>query len=186
MSNDLLVQCCAPTLAGLKTGSLFSCPCPDRKELTAQIRQLNRQLRERGLMILPLRYSQKRALVYLFRPLALQRDLKNSTARAILDGAGYGGLSSDQCLLRLIRRLRESGDFPHEIGLFLSYPPEDVRGFIENHAENFKCVGVWKVYGDAEKAQKIFEKYKKCTDFYSRCIHSGIGISALAVNTGKG
>jgi hypothetical protein len=101
MSNDLLVQCCAPTLAGLKTGSLFSCPCPDRGELTAQIRELNRQLRERGLMILPLRYSQKRALVYLFRPLALQRDLKNSTARAILDGAGYGGLSSGQCLLRI-------------------------------------------------------------------------------------
>ena len=28
-----------------------------------------------------------------------------------------------------------SGEFPHEVGLFLGYPPEDVRGFIENHAK---------------------------------------------------
>ena len=181
MSNDLLVQCCAPTLAGLKTGSLFSCPCPDRKELTAQIRQLNRQLRERGLMILPLRYSQKRALVYLFRPLALQRDLKNSTARAILDGAGYGGLSSDQCLLRLIRRLRESGDFPHEIGLFLSYPPEDVKAFIDNKAQNYKFIGCWKVYGDEAAARKTFERYKKCTDSYCRLYRAGFSLGQLAV-----
>ena len=31
MSNEILVENCAPTLAGLKTGNLFSCPCPDRR-----------------------------------------------------------------------------------------------------------------------------------------------------------
>ena len=28
----------------------------------------------------------------------------------------------------------ESGEFPHEVGLFLSYPPEDVKGFIDHRA----------------------------------------------------
>ena len=36
---------------------------------------------------------------------------------------------------RLIKRLNEDAEFPHEIGLFPGYPPEDVRGFIENRAE---------------------------------------------------
>ena len=32
----------------------------------------------------------------------------------------------------------ESGEFPHEVGLFLSYPPEDVKGFIDHRANDFK------------------------------------------------
>ena len=33
-----------------------------------------------------------------------------------------------------MQRLADGGKFPHEIGLFLGYPPEDVSGFIENRA----------------------------------------------------
>ena len=48
----------------------------------------------------------------------------------------------------LIERLQNREDFPHEIGLFLSYPPEDVQGFIDNRAHNYKRICAWKVYGD--------------------------------------
>ena len=54
----------------------------------------------------------------------------------------------------------ESGEFPHEVGLFLSYPPEDVKGFIAHRANDFKCAGLWKVYGNEEKARSLFAKYK--------------------------
>ena len=33
MSEELFVSQCAPTLAGVKTGSLFSCPYETREEL---------------------------------------------------------------------------------------------------------------------------------------------------------
>lgn len=45
-----------------------------------------------------------------------------------------------------MRRLQRFEAFPHEIGLFLSYPPEDVRGFIEHKGHESKCEGCWKVY----------------------------------------
>ena len=32
MSEELIIQHCSPTLAGLKTGSLFTCPCPSEEE----------------------------------------------------------------------------------------------------------------------------------------------------------
>ena len=181
MSDSMLVECCAPTLAGLKTGSLFSCPCPDREELKAQIRDCNRCLHAAGLVLLPLRYSEKKALLYLYRPKALQKDLNGSEAREILAKAGYDRPSCGACLLRLMQRLRENEDFPHEIGLFLSYPPEDVRGFIDNRAKNFKCVGTWKVYGDAAAAQRIFERYQTCTNNYCRRIEAGEPLRSLAV-----
>ena len=70
-------------------------------------------------------------------------------------------------------------DFPHEIGLFLSYPPEDVKGFLEHRP--CKCVGCWKVYENEEAAKKTFAKYKACTRVYCRQLASGIDIERLTV-----
>ena len=55
MSEEMLIKQCAPTLAGIKTGSLFPCPCDDRASLLADIRRLNRQLVPKGLCLLPIR-----------------------------------------------------------------------------------------------------------------------------------
>ena len=63
----------------------------------------------------------------------------------------------------------------------MGYPPEDVEGFISQKAQNYKCVGCWKVYGDAEAAQRTFEKYKKCTDVYCSQWEKGISIERLTV-----
>ena len=75
----------------------------------------------------------------------------------------------------------ESGEFPREVGLFLSYPPEDVKGFIDHRASGFKCAGLWKVYGDEEKARSLFAKYKKCTEIYCALWQSGSKLEQLAV-----
>ena len=90
-------------------------------------------------------------------------------------------MGCEACIARLSRRLRENEDFPHEIGLFLSYPPEDVRGFIENRAKNYKFIGYWKVYGDEDKARRAFARYKKCTDCYCRFLEAGFALTDLAV-----
>ena len=55
MSEELVIRHCSPTLAGLKTGSLFSCPCRGWEQLTPAIRSLNHKLVPRGLLALPLR-----------------------------------------------------------------------------------------------------------------------------------
>jgi len=75
----------------------------------------------------------------------------------------------------------ESGEFPHEVGLFLSYPPEDVKGFIDHRTNNFKCAGLWKVYGDEQAARSIFEKYEMCSKIYSRQWQQGKSIEQLTV-----
>lgn len=98
-----------------------------------------------------------------------------------MNEAGYPAHGSEQCVAYLVRRFRESGEFPHEVGLFISYPPQDVRGFIENHAVNYKYAGLWKVYGDVELAQSLFTKFRKCTDIYCALWRAGSSIDQLAV-----
>ena len=84
------------------------------------------------------------------------------------------------CVTRLMKLLREGGEFPHEIGLFLGYPPEDVEGFIENSHE-CKMSGFWKVYGDVHSAELLFEKYKKCMKVYCEQWKNGKTIERLTV-----
>ena len=181
MSEEILIRQGAPTLAGIKTGSLFPCPCEDREALLADIRKLNRRLSSKGLCLLPIRFLAGQALLYLYRPAVLRRDLRDTQATALLREAGYGDESCERCVARLVCRFRESSEFPHEVGLFLSYPPEDVKGFINHCAGGFKCAGLWKVYGDEEKARSLFEKYRKCTEIYCTLWQSGSKLEQLAV-----
>ena len=181
MSEEYVVRQCAPTLAGIKTGSLFPCPYQSRQALMSEIRALNRRLSPKGLILLPVRYLDGKALLYLYRPSNLRQDLKNRLAAQVLEQAGYSCSKSEQCVVRLIRRLKENEDFPHEIGLFLSYPPEDVKGFIDNRACNFKCSGLWKVYGDEARAQAMFARFRKCTEIYCKLWQEGSSIEQLAV-----
>ena len=173
MSEEILIRQGAPTLAGIKTGSLFPCPCEDREDLLADIRRLNRLLVPKGLCLLPIRFLEGQVLLYLYRPAELRRDLQDALASELLRQAGYEDESCARCVARLACRFRESGEFPHEVGLFLSYPPEDVKGFIDHRANDFKCAGLWKVYGDEEKARSLFAKYKKCTEIYCALWQSG-------------
>ena len=92
MSEEILVRQGAPTLAGIKTGSLFPCPCEDKEALFADIRRLNRLLVPKGLCLLPIRFLKGQVLLYLYRPSELRRDLENEQATEILHHAGYNSI----------------------------------------------------------------------------------------------
>ena len=181
MSEELIVQQCSPTLAGLKTGSIFNCPFRSRKDLWKEIRLLNTRLKPKGLRVIPLRISAHNAMIYIYRPERLSKDLADSKAACILEDCGYTGRTVPGCISLLMERLRVGEDFPHEIGLFLGYPPEDVSGFIENKALKSKATGHWKVYGDEKKAMKTFARFKKCTKVYTDRRAHGVSIERLAV-----
>lgn len=181
MSEELIIQHCSPTLAGMKTGNLFGCHYDSIQDMREAVRLWNRAFIKKGVRVLPLQYRNNRALIYIYRPSRLSRDLQNETACKLLSERGYGADTSEQCIYQLVKRMSECEEFPHEIGLFLGYPPEDVCGFIENRKESCKCVGHWKVYGNEEEARKTFAKYKKCTCVYCKQHANGKSIERLTV-----
>ena len=88
-----------------------------------------------------------------------------SDVNTILEDYGYSSSWSLNKYISTLKTRRSRGDFPHEIGAFLGYPVSDILGFIENNGKNYKYSGYWKVYGDAEEAKALFEKYDR-----SRCM----------------
>ncbi|MCC6093710.1 MAG: DUF3793 family protein [Eubacterium sp.] len=181
MSEETIIEHCSPTLARLKTGNLFSCNFSDQSEMARDIRRFNKVLVPKGLCMLPLKYCNGKALLYVFRPAMLYQDLSQKDSREILDAAGYPREDLMHQLQKLMNRLRHSPEFPHEIGLFLSYPPEDVRGFIEQGPNRCKKTGFWKVYGNEEMAERIFSSYRHCHDVYVRQLRAGVDFSSLVV-----
>ena len=68
MSEEILIRQGAPTLAGIKAGSLFPCPCEDHEALMTDIRRLNRRLTPKGLCLLPLRFLPGRSFTSIAPP----------------------------------------------------------------------------------------------------------------------
>ncbi|MCI5753072.1 MAG: DUF3793 family protein [Clostridiales bacterium] len=147
-----------------------------RSETDVGIAVSNDALVPQGLCAMPLRCEGSRALIYVFSPGKRKEDLGNREAAALLEAAGYPSVHSGKRISRLIERLNEDAEFPHEIGLFLGYPPEDVRGFIENCAEHCKLCGYRKVYGDVDRAAELFVRCKQCTESFCEWIHAGLAI----------
>lgn len=181
MSEDYLIRFCAPTLAGIKTGSLFCCPFTSPEDLRKSVRRLNKRLVPKGLRLIPLRFFGGKALMYIYRPSGLRNDLSCEAASKLLQSKGYCCSNCENCLAQLCRRLQTHSAFPHEIGLFLGYPPEDVAGFMEHEACNCKCSGCWKVYGDEAAARKRFDLYHKCSQIYLQCWQNGSTLDRLTV-----
>ena len=63
MSEELIVRQASPTLAGMKTGSLFGCAYADKDELRTDVCAWNRRLVPLGLCLLPLCFTGIRALL---------------------------------------------------------------------------------------------------------------------------
>ena len=181
--TEELIRFCAPTLAALKTAGAFTYPFEERWALETEIHRLNGTLKAKGILILPLRVREGRALIYAFRPSMLACDLNADVAKGILSAYKYPPKNLELQISYLAERLEGGEHFPHEMGLFLGYPPLDVLGFILNGGERYKRAGLWKVYSNEEDAQKQFMLYKKCTAVYLHRYQGGEGIEKLTVKT---
>lgn len=154
----VLVEQCATTLAGVKPASLFryqgaTSGSPGRP------RPLGQRAGPYGITIRVLKYCPQTGacLIYLVPGRdGFGRSSRSHPPRAFLAGQGYGADQSCQELLRqLSRRLCLEREFPHEIGVFLGYPLEDVVGFIRNRGRNYTCCGYWKAYGDRRRHKSV-------------------------------
>ncbi|MDR0520287.1 MAG: DUF3793 family protein [Planctomycetaceae bacterium] len=165
MFNEIkrvMVNQCSPVFMGIKPAALFplcsgGCLCCLRSLLPKNIRTL------------VLRENEGRPLVLLYEKTLLEKTLSECVVRRFLLEQGYPVISFS--LFRILRHLKSrfpGGHFPHEIGLFLGYPAEDVAGFIRHKAQNYKFCGYWKVYGDEAAARQLFRQYDLCRECMER------------------
>lgn len=182
--EEAMIIHCAPTLAGVKSAGLFRFPPGEPEQFARQFKAWRGRLGRWGLSLLALKRCRRTGsyLLYLYRNSALDRELGEPRVRSYLAGLGYFAGGSCRDLLRqLAGRLCFQEEFPHEIGLFLGYPLEDVVGFIQNKGRGYVCCGLWKSYGDPGAARRYFERCRACTVAYKRRYAAGIPLEQMIV-----
>mgnify|MGYP000134922409 FL=1 len=167
--EEVFVEVCAPTLRGIKPSNLFRYQPQNRDKLLEALDFWNRELEPSGLQVRALKECSRTGAV--LGKISVQHFLKKS---------GYQMQKTvDGFLKQLSNRLCLEHDFPHEIGIFLGYPLEDVVGFIENQGKNYTCSGYWKTYGDPQEAKRRFDSYRECTEVCREKYRQGTPIIQL-------
>lgn len=155
----------APAMLGLKPANLISLAVGD-KELEENIRRFNLRAASKGLEIRRLCGVNGRQLLLVYNLRLMERQLEDPDIQKLFKVFGYAGCKkTEDYLAKLSGRIADSGNFPHEIGLFLGYPVDDVKGFIANKGENYLICGYWKVYSDEQRARRIFTSYNRCRSY---------------------
>lgn len=174
--SRILAYQSAPSMLGIKPASLFTVD-KRRFSVDENIDFFNSRAQSKGLKIRVLHESDKRKLLIIYNEKMLLRDIREPSVNAFLAKYGYPAVVSVEAYLKaLSERIGESGEFPHEIGLFLGYPLEDVSGFIENKGENYLLCGCWKVYSNESRARRLFENYNKCRNYLCSKLENGADI----------
>lgn len=90
---------------------------------------------------------------------SMKKVLSNKRCINFLKFLGYKSSENiNDYMDELVCRL-ESNNFPHEIGVFLGYPLKDVLGFMGYGKKELVEICNWRIYGDKEVSQKIYNKF---------------------------
>ncbi len=178
VESQLILQC-APLFAKMKISTIFVL----RKR---QLQKLSHLLQGSGISCHTLYRDDDDVTVLLYRPQMLAIYLRAKRAKDILHREGYSDLGLEAVLSTFAWRYTEyrqgKQSFPHELGLLLGYPLDDVEGFIANEGKNCLYSGYWKVYANVPAKRHLFGKYEKAREDLILQIGRGEKISKVISN----
>ena len=180
MNEFLLVNYASQTLANRKLANLFTFKNTHNIDMEKMVAEWNEILNKKNIYVEILNNKASSAQIYAYRPDKLTYVLNQTKVKNLLTGLGYKTNDLDQCIRHLKYRFQKES-FPHEIGIFLGYPYEDVVGFIENKGDKFLANGYWKVYAKKDEKIKLFETYNKIRKSYKRIYKSHGDLSRLCL-----
>ncbi len=151
-----IVSSCAPVIKGLTSANTLTVKRGVK-------RQIDKQLKDTCLSCIPLYIDESKEILMVTRLDELDSYLKKEDTFIYLKEFGYLENSIEYVFKKLHYRFKKfyskQGDFPHELGLLLNYPIEDIKGFIANNGKNSLLTKYWKVYGNIDEAIKTFKSY---------------------------
>lgn len=175
IETQLALQC-APLITGLKIANLLNVPRENEKVVQAF-------LKKAGISFFRLARTEKKTTFLLYNRKQLEEFLGKKEVVEILKNEKYSGAYLGKVLLDFQKRFQAHLDgereFPHEMGVFLGYPIEDVKGFIDYQGKNFLYSGYWKVYADAPKKIQLFQKFEQAKETLIQMLSRGIAMEAI-------
>ncbi len=173
-----IVLQCAPLLTGIKPANLLTVK-------KSSVEYVIDVFNESNISYYVLNQSEKATTFFLYRRDETAKQLSDERVSEVLKGFGYTRFDIDSVLdtfkSRYDRYISLKSEFPHEMGMLLGYPVEDVLGFVKNNGKNYLYSGYWKVYHDAKRKIELFDEYNKAQEQLVKLVYYGVGIKEMIV-----
>ena len=145
----------APVVEGIKPSSILN-----------MAKGLEEKWQKYGLEIIQklqlecafLRKGEGKCILWFYRRDLLTYLIEQDKVKNYLQKEDYHLESVDTLITSLIRRY-DHVHCPHEVGIFLGIPLEDVKAFREEIKKPCLLKGYWKVYSHLESAKALFKAY---------------------------
>ena len=175
----LIAYHAAPTIAGMTPANLV---CLADGGCLAAWRENRMRFRQGlGIELEELKSCPAPVLILCYRPCLVRRALNRRGARRVLAETGYGDAGRDlQGLLEKLGENCRSSRFPHEIGLFLGYPPRDVSLFMRRGGGGARLTGCWRAYHNVDRAARFFARCREVKDGAARLLGDGVDFAEVA------
>ena len=171
----------APTIKNHKTSSLINFKNNNRNINNIWNIYKDDVKEKLGVHYFELKKDSENTIVLFYNKEKHQSSLKDNKNMEFLKRFGYNEhMSIGEDLSLLKERFKQM--CPHEIGVFLGYPIEDVVSFVDFPNTKCKMVGYWKVYHDIEKAEIIFNKYDEIKHAIMALMMKGMKPTELLIN----
>ena len=157
--ESLLANYCAPALKQYKYANMFHLP-KDDDSIRSFIKQYNRQFNSKGIFFILIE-QETQYTIYVYNS-KLKDYISSNAVQNFLKSYQYPN-TFELCIQELKKRLNTK-NFPHEIGVFLGYPLDDVIGFIEQNVN---------------EAKKQFDVFKQAKEQMLNEIHNGYELSQI-------
>ena len=170
---------CAPVISGIKISNLLTIPVKSLRELSVVLKKTELSFR----ILYP---GRERLVILIYREAKLREYLAREEVMAFIYKCGYETSDISKIfpvfVKRYMRYMELKQDFPHELGLFLGYPLEEVEGFINENGKNYLYSGYWKVYKDTELKIRLFKDYERVQTEIVRLLYEGLDIMDIITN----
>lgn len=107
------------------------------------------ELRECANALIILVYDEKQLSNYIFK----------EENRTFLKKLGYSYGNDIDAYVEKLKKRYDEFNCPHELGIFLGYPLNDVKDFMECSSKKCLACGYWRVYNDYNAAKEVFNIY---------------------------
>ena len=168
-----LVHQCTPLIVGRKVANLLIIE-------NMHVASFKKLIKKTPLSYLVLRGTKRRTTIFLYNKSKLMSYVAEKEVSVFLLSRGYESLEIDELLssfqIRYIAYRTGFQEFPHEMGLLLGYPLEDVEGFINNKGKNSLYTGYWKVYQHLPEKILLFSEYARARELLMKQIASGVAL----------
>ncbi len=159
----------APTIRGKKPSSLVSLNNSKRNLFKLWKRYGEEICQELSLESYEIKDKEDDLLVLFFKRPMLKWYVDNKRNFPLLSTMGYDKAMNLDDKLAILKKRFE--DFcPHEVGVFLGIPIEDIVGFIEHKGQSCLMCRYWKVYHKPERARILFDIYDEAKSSIAQAV----------------